>query len=310
MAFWQLTLPASADSEDALTNFLWEQGALGVVEEETPGAPPRLRAFFAESMSSTKLLAAVREYQASLRSLGFSVESHGTEITPLLDEAWASAWQQSFPAREIGQRLLVLPPWLCEAQPKASRADTREGSPHDRTPRHDDRATVVIEPGRAFGTGHHGTTEGCLVLLEEALAAAPDASVLDIGTGTGILAIAALRLGARAVVAIDVDPDAVAAAQVNASRNDCTGLTVRLAEAQDIAERFPLVLANLLTHTHLALAGHYARLVAPGGRLVLGGMLEDEDGRVSLALAAAGFTARSRLALEGWASLLLDAPPR
>ena len=293
MAFWQLTLPASADSEDALTNFLWEQGALGVVEEEAPGVAPRLRAFFAESMSSTRLLAAVRGYQASLRSLGFAVESHGTEITPLLDEAWASAWQQSFPAREVGLRLLVLPPWI-EAPSRADGAD---------------RLTVIIEPGRAFGTGHHGTTEGCLVLLEEALAATPGTAALDIGTGTGILAIAALKLGAPTVLAIDVDPDAVGASQVNAGRNGCTGLTVRLAEPQEVADRFPLVLANLLTHTHVALAPQYARLVAPGGSLVLGGMLEDEDGRVSETLAAAGFTTRSRLALEGWASLRLEAPP-
>jgi ribosomal protein L11 methyltransferase len=292
MAFWQLTLPASADSEDALTNFLWEQGALGVVEEEAPGVPPRLRAFFAESMSSTRLLAAVQDYQASLRSLGFAIESQGTEITPLLDEAWASAWQQSFPAREVGRRLLVLPPWI---EPPA-RAD---GAP---------RLTVIIEPGRAFGTGHHGTTEGCLVLLEEALAAAPGAATLDIGTGTGILAIAALKLGAPTVLAIDVDPDAVSATRVNAGRNGCAGLTARLAEPQEIPDRFPLVLANLLTHTHLALAPQYARLVAPGGSLVLGGMLQDEDGRVSQALAAAGFTTRSRLALEGWASLRLEAP--
>ena len=288
MPFWQLTLPASADNSDALTNFLWELGALGVVEEEIPGLPPRLRAFFAESMSSTRLLAAVQDYQASLRSLGFAVESHATDITPLLDEAWASAWQQSFPAREVGRRLLVLPPWI-EPPP---------GS---------DRSTVIIEPGRAFGTGHHGTTEGCLVLVEEALAATPNAPTLDIGTGTGILAVAALKLGAPTVLAIDVDPDAVSATQVNAGRNGCAGLTVRLAEPQEVAGRFPLVLANLLTHTHLALASQYARLVAPGGSLVLGGMLQDEDDLVSLALAAAGFTTRSRLALEGWASLRLEA---
>lgn len=287
MPFWQLILPASPDCSDGLTNFLWEQGALGVVEEEAPGVPPRLRAFFAESMSSTRLLAAVQDYQASLRSLGFAIESHGTEIAPLLDEAWASAWQQSFPAREVGRRLLVLPPWI--------EAPATE------------RVTVIIEPGRAFGTGHHGTTEGCLVLLEEALAAAPGAAVLDIGTGTGILAIAALKLGAPTVLAIDVDPDAVSAAQVNGGRNGCAGLRVRLAEPQEIPDRFPLVLANLLTHTHLALAPQYTRLVAPGGSLVLGGMLQDEDGRVSDALAGAGFTTRSRLALEGWASLRLEA---
>ncbi|MGH7373419.1 MAG: 50S ribosomal protein L11 methyltransferase [Candidatus Rokuibacteriota bacterium] len=307
MAFWQLTVPASAETSDGLTNFLWEQGALGVVEEESPGTPARLRAFFAESKSTTALLAAVNRYRASLRSLGFALEPEEALIAPLLDEAWASAWQQSFPAREIGQRLLVLPPWLCDHHAGAPSLYPL-GSP-SASPRQA-RTAVVIEPGRAFGTGHHGTTEGCLVLLEQALAAAPGASVLDIGTGTGILAIAALRLGARAVLAIDVDPDAVGAAQVNASRNDCRTLTVRLAEPQDITERFPLVLANLLTHAHLALAEHYARLVAPGGRLVLGGMLEDEDGRVTLALARAGFTARSRLALEGWASLSLDAPPR
>src|SRR5258705_2035668 len=99
MPFWQLTLPASADSEDALTNFLWELGALGVVEEEIPGVPPRLRAFFAESMSSTRLLAAVQDYQASLRFLRLAVGSHPTAITPPLDQASASALPPSLPGR-------------------------------------------------------------------------------------------------------------------------------------------------------------------------------------------------------------------
>jgi len=296
MAFWQLTVPTSTETSDGLTNFLWEQGALGVVEEEAPGVPPRLRAFFAESKSSTGLLAAVADYRASLRALGFRL-ADDAEVAPLLDEAWASAWQQSFPARLVGRRLRVLPPWL-------------DGDGAAPAPGAEDRVTVVIEPGRAFGTGHHGTTEGCLVLLEEALAAAPGAAVLDIGTGTGILAIAALRLGAPSVVAIDLDPDAVSATRVNAERNGCAGLTVRLAEPPEIDEAAPIVVANLLTLSHLALAAQYARLVAPGGQLVLGGMLEDEDDRVTAALAAAGFERRARVALEGWASLRLAAPAR
>jgi len=296
MAFWQLTVPTSTETSDGLTNFLWEQGALGVVEEEAPGVPPRLRAFFAESKSSTGLLAAVADYRASLRVLGFRLAGDA-EVAPLLDEAWASAWQQSFPPLLVGRRLRVLPPLL----------DGYGAAP---APGAEDRVTVVIEPGRAFGTGHHGTTEGCLVLLEEALAAAPGAAVLDIGTGTGILAIAALRLGAPSVVAIDLDPDAVAATRVNAERNGCAGLTVRLAEPPEIDEAAPIVVANLLTLSHLALAAQYARLVAPGGQLVLGGMLEDEDDRVTAALAAAGFERRARVALEGWASLRLAAPAR
>jgi ribosomal protein L11 methyltransferase len=296
MAFWQLTVPTSTETSDGLTNFLWEQGALGVVEEEAPGVPPRLRAFFAESRSSTGLLTAVADYRASLRALGCRLAGDA-ELAPLLDEAWASAWQQSFLPRLVGRRLRVLPPWL-----DGNGAEPAAGA--------DDRVTVVIEPGRAFGTGHHGTTEGCLVLLEEALAAAPGAAVLDIGTGTGILAIAALRLGAPSVLAIDLDPDAVAATRVNAERNGCAGLTVRLAEPPEIDEAAPIVVANLLTHSHLALAAQYARLVAPGGQLVLGGMLEDEDDRVTVALAAAGFERRARVALEGWASLRLAAPAR
>ena len=293
MAFWQLTVPASAETSDGLTNFLWEQGALGVVEEETSGTRAQVRAFFSETASSTGLLAAVNAYRASLRALGFA-EPGDAQVAPLLDEAWASAWQQSFPARDVGRRLRVVPPWL---DGTAREADGAAG-----------RLTVVIEPGRAFGTGHHGTTEGCLVLLEEALAAEPGATVLDIGTGTGILAIAALRLGAASVLAVDLDPDAVAAARVNAERNRVDGLTVRLGEAADLIEPAPIVLANLLTHAHLTLAARYRRLVAPGGQLVLGGMLDHEDGRVTDALRATGFEPRARLALEGWASLRLTAP--
>ena len=297
MPFWQLTVPATAEICDGLTNVLWEQGALGVVEEEVPGERPHLRAFFPESASSTGLLTAVQRYQSSLRALGFSLPAEGAEIAPLLDEAWASAWQQSFPVREVGRRLLVMPPWLAEPAPSAAAPGA-------------DRLTVVIEPGRAFGTGHHGTTEGCLVLLEDALETAPGSAVLDIGTGTGILGIAALRLGAPSVLAIDTDPDAIAAAQVNAARNGCIGLTVRMAEPQAVEGRFPVVVANLLTHAHLALAAHYARLVAPGGQLVLGGMLDGEDVRVAEALSSLGFGIRWSLPLGGWASLLLAASSR
>src|SRR4029077_8509020 len=108
MAFWQLTVPTSTETSDGLTNFLWEQGALGVVEEEAPGVPPRLRDFFAESKSSSRLLAAVADSRPSLRALGFRLAGDA-EVAPLLDEAWASPWKQSFPPRLVGRRLRGLP---------------------------------------------------------------------------------------------------------------------------------------------------------------------------------------------------------
>ena len=290
MAFWQITVPTSPETSEGLTNFLWEQGALGVVEEESPVSAARLRAFFPDSASSTALVTSVREYVAGLSTLGFPTAPGIVEIAPLLEEAWASAWQQSFPPRAVGRRLWVKPPW--EA------ADAT------------DRIPIVIEPGRAFGTGHHGSTEGCLALLDDAIAGTPPERVLDIGTGTGILAVAAVKLGAGLVVALDVDPDAIAAARVNVARNDCAGrIELFMAGPESLRDipPFPLVLANLLAHTHLALAPHYRRLAAPGGALILGGILEHEYEDVIAALEPAGWALSGRLAIEGWSSLLLEA---
>jgi ribosomal protein L11 methyltransferase len=292
-SFWELRVPTSPETAEALTNFLWEQGALGVVEEESPGEAPRLRAFYPEDRSSAKLLAAVNEYRAALAALGFAVGGRAAEIGPLLDAEWASAWQQSFPPREIGERLIVLPPWT-----------ERAPSP---------RIAVVIEPGRAFGTGHHGSTEGCLALLEAEAGrwrTGSDAPrrVLDVGTGTGILAIAALKLGAPRVRAIDVDPDAVAAVSHNAALNGCADAiepALEGIEAVAPGVAFDLVLANLLTHTHLALAAAYARIVAPAGAIVLGGMLDGEDAEVAERLRPAGFTPDGRVVVEGWSSVRL-----
>lgn len=290
MAFWQLTVPSSPDTSEGLTNFLWEQGALGVVEEEGPAAPPRLRAFFPDSASSAALVSSTTSYVAGLGALGFRTAAGDVEITPLLEEAWASAWQQSFPPRAVGQRLWVKPPWETADAPG--------------------RVSVVIEPGRAFGTGHHGSTEGCLELLDRVVGDPPPSQALDVGIGTGILAVAAIKLGVDRVLGLDVDPDAVAAARVNATRNGCDPrIEVRMEGLESLrgVAPFPLVLANLLAHTHLALPTHYRRVVAPGGALILGGILEHEAFGVVSALEPVGFALRAQLVIEGWSSLHLAA---
>jgi len=288
MEFWELTVPSTAETTEGLTNFLWEQGALGVVEEQTPPAPPRLRAFYAASASSTALLRAVETYRAGLRAMQFDIDGD-VEIHPIHDEQWASAWQQSFPPLAVGERLFVAPPWETAPTPAG-------------------RLRIVIEPGRAFGTGHHGSTESCLALLDRWLAAKPAGRVLDIGTGTGILAVSAVVLGAPRVAAIDLDPDAISAARQNAAANgvdDRIDVSTGGPESLPRTAAYDLVLANILTHTHLALVREYRRRVAPFGALVLGGMLVGEDDQVTRALVPHGFTPRDTFERDGWAASLL-----
>ncbi|MBI3028496.1 MAG: 50S ribosomal protein L11 methyltransferase [Candidatus Rokubacteria bacterium] len=288
MPFWELTVPASADASEGLTNFLWEQGALGVVEEEAPGAVPRLRAFFPEATSSTALCRAVNDYLASLRALGLSADGGKPVVAPLLDEPWADAWRQAFVPQRVGRRLLIVPPW------------ERPATDHGLT-------TVVIEPGRAFGIGSHGSTQGCLLLLEGLLERIAPARALDIGAGTGILAIAAAALGVPEVTALDTDPDAVAATRANAARNGVDArLECVLGDAARVeAPAVPLILANLLAGSHLTHAPEYRRLLSPGGHLILGGILSDEADSVSRALAVHGFALAERTDVDGWASLRL-----
>jgi len=286
--FWELIVPSSPEVSEGLTNFLWEQGALGLVEEETPPSPPRLRAFFPQATSSTALSRAVSQYRASLHALGLTVNGGEPLVAPLLDEPWAEAWRQAFAPQRVGRRLWIIPPWETPT--------TESGL-----------TTIIIEPGRAFGTGTHGSTRGCLVLLEALLDRQPVADALDIGTGTGILAIATAVLGVERITALDTDPDAVAAAHLNAKLNgaanriDCVLADVAAFEGFQPA----LVLANLLAASHLSLVSQYRRLVSPAGHLILGGILAVEAASLTERLGGAGFAFVEQAEIDGWVSLLL-----
>ena len=284
MRYWELTVAVPDDASEGLTNFVWELGALGVVEDERPGDRPLLRAFFADASDTPSLAARVQQYLDGLRSLGFSGGGR-PRLAPVADESWADAWRAHFSPMEVGRSLLVTPPW------------------HE--PTDSGRAVITIEPGRAFGTGQHGSTSGCLRLVEDIVERDRPARALDIGTGSGILAIAAVKLGVPRVIAIDTDPDAVAAAATNAAR---TGMEDRVHTSVADVETFtmapaPLVVANLLAAAHHRLGARYRRFMASGGVLVLGGLLDSERDGVVAALAAQGLRARRALSIEGWTSL-------
>jgi ribosomal protein L11 methyltransferase len=276
----------AVDAGEAIANFLWESGAVGVVEELTDPVLT-LRAYFPPGRDLGAVHRAATGYLEALRSLAVLGRPGLVEAHTLPVEPWADAWRAHFRPIAIGRRLLVRPPW---AEPDA--ADSG-------------RLAVVIEPGRAFGTGGHATTRGCLELLERTLDAGMARRALDVGTGSGILAIAAARLGVPAVTAIDLDPDAVAAARANAERNG-VAMQVDAVVADFRTWREPaadLVLANLLGATHVAHAGALASRAVPGGRLIAGGILVHEVPAVVGAFVPEGCALTELVEHEGWASL-------
>jgi ribosomal protein L11 methyltransferase len=201
-------------------------------------------------------------------------------------EDWAESWKLHFRATRVSPRIVVRPSW--EALPL---------QPGD--------AEVVIDPGMSFGTGLHGTTRGCLRLLDTLLAIRPEATVADLGTGSGILAIAAKALGSPWVLACDNDPVAVQTARENAR---CNGVALDLRELDVLAPDAPLpeadiAIANILASVLITATARIAACVRPGGALLLSGIQPEQAESVCTAYAAAGFAVQETVLLDGWVTL-------
>jgi len=187
---------------------------------------------------------------------------------------------------------------------------------HDRSRVPGNRVGIEIEAALAFGTGHHGTTRACLIALDRLLKRHPPRRVLDIGTGSGVLAIAAARATHRPVVAGDIDATSVTAARQNARRNRA-GTLVSIVRADGVADRrlrirmpYDLVFANILVAPLKRLARPIGLLTAPGARIVLSGLLPAEANAALAAYRAAGFVLDRLIPLDGWATLVMARPSR
>ncbi len=209
------------------------------------------------------------------------------QVRELADEDWAHAWKRHYTPQRVGRRLVVVPSWL------------------DYEPARED-VVLRLDPGMAFGTGLHPTTRMCCRALEDLLR--PGARVLDVGTGSGILAIAAARLGARHVLALDIAEEAVKAARENAALNDVADVMQVLRGSPDQNPPQPgawdLVLANMLAHVIVELTPALATCLAPGGRLVAGGIIQDQEADVLKRWSETGLEPAGRFQDGDWVTLV------
>jgi ribosomal protein L11 methyltransferase len=210
------------------------------------------------------------------------------KVEPLpQDEDWQNAWKSHFSLLKIGQHLVIKPSWI-EYQPEAN------------------DIVIELDPGLAFGTGYHPTTYTCLEALEHLVR--PGMNVLDLGTGSGILTIAAVKLGAAKVLALDIDSIAVQAARQNFQRagiqHQVTLAQGTLPHALARAEAYDLVVANISSRAIRERAAHILPVLRPQGALIASGIIKDQYQETEAALLAAGLTSIEVWPLEDWATLV------
>ncbi|MDD3212394.1 MAG: 50S ribosomal protein L11 methyltransferase [Eubacteriales bacterium] len=247
-----------------------------------------VKGWFAQDEHTHDVLADLRAQLAALVSQdsGLDFGTLKLELQNVADEDWAENWKQYYKPFRIGSRLVVKPSWETY-EPKA------------------DDLVVELDPGMAFGTGTHETTGMCMELLEKHLK--PGVRVMDVGTGSGILAIAAAKLGAQNILAVDIDPDAVKVAKENVLHNGVDS-RVRVIQGDLVkSEAMPceLAVANIVADAIIMLSGPLTRHLQKGGLFLCSGIIREREQDVLTAVQAAGYTLADRLTKGEWVALCL-----
>ena len=287
----EIVIRHDPDLAEAVANFLFENGAGALVQEPEPGRPEvwLTRAGFPGERPDPVFEAELGLFLGELMEI-FEKDQRPEAVWQVVEAGdWAEKWKEGLTPIEIGRNLVVKPSW-CDY-------DNRGG-----------RQVLDLDPGMAFGTGRHATTFMCLEILEEQLCdpAGPRLSILDVGTGSGILAMACALLGQENVTAIDLDPETLPVAAENLAANGLTA-KVRLAcgSTDTVSGSFDLILANLTARDLIMVGADLVRLRAKEGRLVLSGILTEQAEEVVEAFAAHGLAVQSRAEQEEWTALVM-----
>lgn len=324
MRWHEITVLATESSQEMVTHYLTELGAGGVsVEEAWSEDKPRnttygevydtplndirpgyavFKAYFSEETKMEPIAIELKALLEGLPEFGFDAGEFTIEIGDVHEDDWADAWKQYFKPIAITERLTIKPTW-------------EEYTPSE------GELIIEIDPGMAFGTGAHATTALCLKALDHAIKGGEQ--IIDVGTGSGVLAIGAMKLGASKVLALDLDPVAVKCAQENIELNGYENdVEVRLSDllgvlnesestataAVGVTPPVDLVVANILAEIILLFIGDVMEVLKPGGIYITSGIYKNKEMIVEAGLLAAGFEIIDVLRQEEWVAFVAGKP--
>ncbi|MEE4561379.1 50S ribosomal protein L11 methyltransferase [Paenibacillus polymyxa] len=302
MLWNEITIHTSEEAVEMISNFLHEAGAGGVSIEESgslnkprdtsygqwydrplndiPEGQAIIKGYFAEEVDMDSVRAQIEPRVEQLRTFDIDPGEVQYELKTVNEDDWANAWKQYFKPLRVSDRLTIKPTW------------------EEYEPASEDEKIIELDPGMAFGTGTHPTTSLCLRTLESVIQGGEE--VIDVGTGSGILAIGAVKLGAKHVLALDLDPVAVSSARENTRLNgleeritikESDLLSVLNASDPTLGIQLPvkLVVANILAEIILLFIDDVYNALQPGGIYIASGIWKNKEEAVETALKAAGF---------------------
>lgn len=312
MKWSELSIHTKNEAVEAISNILHEAGASGVViEDSAEYAKPRedqygeiyalneedfpkegviVKAYLAESSFLNETVEEIKAAITNLTKFNIDIGENVVSIVEVNEEDWATAWKQYYHPVKISERFTIVPTW------------------EDYTPVSTDELIIELDPGMAFGTGTHPTTVMCLQGLEKVVKAGD--TVVDIGTGSGVLSIGAAMLGAKSVHALDLDEVAVRSAKENVALNKVSE-TVEVFHGNlldTVKEPADVVVANILAEIIMSFTDDAFTIVKPGGLYVTSGIIGAKRDDVKAALEASGFVIEEVLLMEDWVAIIARRP--
>ncbi|MCJ8011437.1 50S ribosomal protein L11 methyltransferase [Paenibacillus sp. KQZ6P-2] len=318
MLWHEITIHTTEEAVEMISNFLHEAGAGGVSIEESgtlnkkrdtsygqwyelplndiPEGQAEIKGYFSEESPAQDILEEVKQRIEELRTFDIDPGEVRYEFRTVNEDDWATAWKQYFKPLRVSDRLTIKPTW------------------EEYTPEHESEKIIELDPGMAFGTGTHPTTALCLRTLEKVVKGGEE--IIDVGTGSGILAIGAVLLGAKHVLALDLDPVAVSSARENASLNQMDQrITVKESDllgllngsgGENLGITLPvnIIVANILAEIILLFIDDVYQALEPGGVYIASGIYKNKVEIVQQALEDSGFDIEDVCRDEDWVAFV------